>query len=373
MSSSAVSPSIDSIAPLKYDPSMEKREADEAETLAELIETMRGISETTYKDYGRAVRSVHAKAHGLLNGTLTVLPNVPAMFAHGLFAKPGASYPTILRISTIPGDILDDSISTPRGLAIKVLGVSGDRLPGSENDSTQDFVLVNAPAFSAADTKAFLKTLKLLAATTDQPQALKKAASAINRAAEVVVEAFGGKSPALLTMGGTPETNPLGEIYYSQAPLLHGPYMAKISVAPVSPELAALQNAPVDLDDKPNGLRQAVADFFRTHGGEWEVRVQLCTDLKAMPIEDASVVWPEDRSPYIPVARISVPAQEAWSAEKERKIDQGMSFGPWHGLAAHRPIGSIMRARKTPYDMSARFRAEHNKQPIVEPKLEKAL
>src|SRR5258708_6928935 len=41
-----------------------------------------------------------------------------------------------MRFSTIPGDILDDSVSTPRGLAIKVIGVEGERLEGSEARST---------------------------------------------------------------------------------------------------------------------------------------------------------------------------------------------------------------------------------------------
>ncbi len=34
--------------------------------------------------------------------------------------------------------------------------------------------------------------------------------------------------------------------------------------------------------------------------------MQLCTDLDAMPVEDASVVWPEDKSPHVAVARITV-------------------------------------------------------------------
>lgn len=36
----------------------------------------------------------------------------------------------------------------------------------------------------------------------------------------------------------------------------------------------------------------------------------------------------------------------------------------WLGLTAHRPLGSIMRARKAAYAMGAQFRQEHNKQPI---------
>jgi len=46
----------------------------------------------------------------------------------------------------------------------------------------------------------------------------------------------------------------------------------------------------------------------------------------------------------------------------------GMSFSPWHGLAAHRPLGGIMRARKEVYEMAKRFRAEKNGRIIEEPR-----
>lgn len=129
----------------------------------------------------------------------------------------------------------------------------------------------------------------------------------------------------------------------------------------------ALTGALLNVNGKPNGLREAVIDFFHTHGREWEVRVQLCTDLKTMPVEDASVVWPEDQSPYLAVARITVQPQHAWSEARAIAVDDGFSFSPWHGLAAHRPLGSIMRMRKATYEMSAQFRASHNKQAIKEP------
>lgn len=159
----------------------------------------------------------------------------------------------------------------------------------------------------------------------------------------------------------------LGETFYTQVPLRYGDYIAKLSVAPTSAGLKALTDAKVDLDGKPNGLRGAVVDFFASHGGEWEMRVQLCTDLEAMPVEDASVPWPEDRSPYVAVARIVARPQAAWTHGRSKAIDDGLSFSPWHGIAAHRPLGSVMRARKQAYEMSKRFRAERNGVAISEP------
>jgi hypothetical protein len=45
-----------------------------------------------------------------------------------------------------------------------------------------------------------------------------------------------------------------------------------------------------------------------------------------------------------------------------------MSFSPWHELAAHRPLGGIMRARREVYERAARFRAEKNGRAIEEPR-----
>ena len=356
-----------SALPVTYKPAYETVEEGEVETCAQLTETLRSISAITWKDSGHATRSVHAKSHGLLSADLRVLDDLPSVLAQGIFAKPG-TWPVVMRFSTVPGDILDDNVSTPRGLAIKVVGVDGDRLEGSEDATTQDFVLVNSPTFPTSGARKFLSRLKVLAATTDKVPALKKALSTVFRSTEKVIESLGAKSGTLRALGGHPETHILGETFFSQAPILFGPYMAKISVAPFSPELKALANAPVDLGGKPNGLRQAVIEFFASHHAEWELRVQLCTDLKTMPIEDASTRWPEGQSPFVAVARIVAKPQIAWSDARSSAIDDGMSFSPWHGIADHRPIGSIMRVRKVAYEMSAEFRAGHNGRAISEPR-----
>jgi Catalase len=356
-----------SVQPLRYQPDMEHPEPEESETAAGLNDSMQKIREKTYADSGHATRSVHAKSHGLLLGQLQVLPNLAAALAQGLFSQAG-SYPVVMRFSTIPGDILDDNVSTPRGLAIKLVGVPGERVSGSENQVTQDFVLVNAPVFGAPNTKSFLKSVELVAVTTDRAPGAKKALSATLRGVERVVEAFGGKSATLITLGGHPETNPLGDSYFSQAPVLYGDYVAKIAVAPISPYLRALTNAKVDLSHKPNGLREALLEFFRTHAAEWELRVQLCTDREKMPVEDSSIEWPTALSPYVAVARIRAEPQVSWSEARSRVVDDGYSFSPWHALAAHRPLGSIMRARKRVYENSARFRAEHNGVSVEEPR-----
>ena len=127
--------------PICYSPGVEEVQPDEQETIAGLNQSFDTILETTAADYGHAVRSVHAKAHAILEGRLAVHGDLPPELAQGLFARPG-EHKAYMRISTNAGDILDDAISLPRGLAMKVLDVQGPRLPGADG-TPQDFLMVN--------------------------------------------------------------------------------------------------------------------------------------------------------------------------------------------------------------------------------------
>ena len=67
--------------PVRYDPSIEQADEDEAATIASLVEDMLKIHETTSKDYGHAVRATHAKSQNLLQGELRVLAGLPGTLA----------------------------------------------------------------------------------------------------------------------------------------------------------------------------------------------------------------------------------------------------------------------------------------------------
>jgi hypothetical protein len=349
--------------PIRYSDAVEKPIDDEEQVHRDLIATMRSITETTSKDYGHAVRSVHAKAHGILGGELVVDGNLPPELAQGLFAAAG-SHKVVMRYSTNPGDILDDAVSAPRGLALKILDVDGERLPESQGETTQNFILVNAPAFAAPDSKAFLGSLKQLAATTDKAEGAKKLLSAALRGVESALEAVGGKSAMLSTMGGTPITHPLGDTYYTQVPFRYGDYIAKLSLVPVSDNLTRLTGDRVDTSDRPDALREVIHETILEAGGTWELRVQLNTDLDAMPIEDASIAWDEEASPYRTVGRITVQPQLSMGTDFATEVNEQTFFSPWHALAAHRPLGSVNRARRQAYEMSAEFRGKFNGCPM---------
>lgn len=349
--------------PVRYSDAVETPIDNEEQVHRDLIDTMRSITETTSEDYGHAVRSVHAKAHGILSGELKIAGDLPPELAQGLFAAP-SRHRVLMRFSTNPGDILDDSVSAPRGLALKILDVEGERLPDSGDETTQNLILVNAPAFAAPDAKAFLGSLKQLAATTDKAEGAKKLLSAALRGVESALEAVGGKSAMLSTMGGAPITHPLGDSYYSQVPFRYGDHIAKFALVPVSANLTRLTGDKVNTSDRPDALREVIREEIIEQGGTWELRVQLNTDLEAMPIEDASVAWDEKASPYRTVATLTVAPQLSLGTEVANVVDEQTFFSPWHGLAAHRPLGSVNRSRRQAYEMSAEFRARFNGCPM---------
>ncbi|WP_232494390.1 catalase family protein [Novosphingobium kaempferiae] len=351
--------------PLPYSPEIETLQDDEGETLASINASFDKILQTTYEDYGRAVRAVHAKAHGILEGTFSVAEALPPELAQGLFATPG-SYRVYLRISTNPGDILDDAVALPRGLALKVLSVEGERLPGAQG-STQDFIMVNGPVFTAPDAKKFAGSLKLLAKTTDRAEGAKVLASKILQAVNATLGAVGMESTALAGLGGAPQVHPLGETYFSVTPFRYGEYVAKFRLRPVSANLTILTDRKVRTKGHPNAIREAVRTDMDGIDAEWAFEVQLRRDANRQPIEDASVEWKEDDAPFIEVARLRVPRQDSWDAERVRAVDEAMRFSVWTGLAAHRPLGGVNRARRGAYQHSADFRATANGCPMHEP------
>ena len=351
--------------PIRYAPTVEDVKPDEAQTIERLCETFDTILETTAKDYGHAVRSVHAKAHGILEGTLTVDAKLPPELAQGLFAKPG-DHKVYMRLSTNAGDILPDAISLPRGLALKVLDVEGERLPGAEG-TVQDFVMVNGKVFQAKDADKFLGSLKMLAKTTDRLEGTKTVMSTVLRGVNTALEAIGIESTTVASLGGAPNVDPLGETYYSVTPFRYGDYVAKFSVAPVAPALTALTGKVIDATDHHDAIRDTVQGEMLGIEGEWEFRVQLCRDLDKQPVEDPTVEWKEDEAPFQRVATIRVKSQDSWDAALVDAVNERMRFGVWTGLAAHRPLGNINRARNEPYRHSSEFRERFNGCPIHEP------
>ena len=57
------------------------------------------------------------------------------------FVRETSELRRVMHFSSEPGDVLSDHISTPRGLAIKIIGVEGEMLPNHVGEVTQDLIL----------------------------------------------------------------------------------------------------------------------------------------------------------------------------------------------------------------------------------------
>jgi hypothetical protein len=352
---------------VRYSDDVETIEPGEDKVFEKIIAVMAKGGEVTRQRYGRAVRTSHAKAHGLLKGELRVLDDLPSELRQGLFASP-RTYPVVVRLAHVPGELLDDRrVSTPRGMALKIFDVEGRMLPGHAGEVTQDFVLDTGKEFISPGAKTFLAQITATEAAAPLPEGVKAAVSSVSRATNAALNAVGLNS-ANLDFYGHPFYHPLAEAYFSQCAFRYGDHVAKLGVIPARDGAQGEWiGKTLDLKDE-DGLRTAIVDHFRSSPAEFLVCIQLCTDLDRMPVENAAVAWPEDESPYQPVARLVLPPQDAYSRERVRFVDENLSFCPAHSLAAHRPLGSIMRARMRAYEVLGKARRAENGRPVTEPR-----
>lgn len=116
------------------------------------------------------------------------------------------------------------------------------------------------------------------------------------------------------------------------------------------------------IDQEPRQLteveQQRRQDLAQVVMGLFKLRLALHQRL-----DQASATWVKL---YVPVARIRLPRQEAYSEARQAYVE-GLSFSPGHSLEAHRPLGSVMRARLQAYPALSTIRRQGNHNPLVEP------
>ena len=286
--------------------------------------------------YGRG-RALHRKGLLALPATLSVLPDLPDYCRFGLFAAPG-DYEARVRLSNGGMDVQSNAKPDIRGFAISVLGVHG---PGALGGDTQrqDFLLINQESFSSPTSEEFMTLVE--AASRGQAAilfalirkfGLSGGLSRLRKLAGVLAKPFHGFS---------------GESFNSVAPVACGPYAVRVLLDPVA---AHDRGA----DDPVEDMRALLAKGPIPY----DLKLQFYVDPKSTPLEDPTQVWPKDTTPIVTVARLVVfpeagtpDAGAAFAAKVETS-----SFDPWAALAAHRPLGEIMRARKVAYFASQKAR-----------------
>ncbi|MDO7845722.1 catalase family protein [Hymenobacter sp. M29] len=353
---------------VRYADGVEEIQPNEDQLTDETVASMARVNRFMFEKHRHAIRDAHAKSHGVLRGELHIYPNLPEHLAQGMFREPRV-YPVILRFSSAPGAIDPDTQSAVKGLAVKIIGVEGRKfLPDQADEVTQDFLMVNDTIIPTGDIKSYhdmqLRQEKVfLHAPEVVTTIMTEAGTLINQA----LDAVGIKKEIPLVVPPHPNNNIIGETFTTLGAIRFGDYVSKISVAPLSGNVQALAGEQVKITE-PAGWRDLVVDFFRSQEAEYELRAQLCTDLKTMPVEDASVDWPQDQSPYQGLGKIVIPAQDAYSPARRVFADDVLSFNPFHCLPEHLPLGSINRARIKAYETSSAYRHRMNAQPRREPR-----
>ena len=87
----------------------------------------------------------------------------------------------------------------------------------------------------------------------------------------------------------TPVGNPLMTPYWSMGAVRHGDHVAKIRVAPTADSMAGAIHRELDLTSGPEVFGPALADELRARPFDFDLQVQLCTDLETMPVNDLTV------------------------------------------------------------------------------------
>ncbi len=349
---------------VRYDPSVEVKQPDEDALADKILASIARINTEIFDLRRHALRQAHAKSHGVLKGELTVYPDLPPHLRQGLFATP-KTYPIIVRFSTAPGDIHSDCVRSNCGMAIKTLGVDGPKADPADATKNHDILLVNSPIYFG-DVAAYWAAQQIIEKQTGSPEQILAAVEFVARGAKAFLGAVGATPPVLLTALAASGDHILGETFHSMAAMRFGDYIAKLSAAPLSQSVRDLTGIPAH--NSNSVLRDLVVQFFRSQTAEYEIHAQLCADLERMPVEDASVKWPDELSPQQPVGKITLPPQEAYSPARRVYADDALSFTAWRCLEAHRPLGSIMRLRLKVYEELSRFRHAMNASPRAEPR-----
>lgn len=291
-------------------------------------------------------RDAHPKMHGVVKAEFTVEPDLDPVLARGVFAK-AASYQAWIRFSNSDAAIQADNKGDIRGMAIKLMGVSGKKiLEGEEDAPTQDFLLISTDVFLTATVVEFAGLIKALTTSKFAPIWFFLTHWRVGWNLWKSMNKF---------------ANLLQIPYFSTTPYLLGDAAVKYSA---TPHVDMADAVPTDPND--DYLRVAMVDQLGDGEAVFDFLVQVQTDANTMPIEDPGRAWPETVSPFRKVATIRIPSQQ-FDSDAHRAFGENLSYTPWHSLPEHRPLGGINRARKIVYEAISSFRHEYNKTARVEP------
>jgi hypothetical protein len=361
---------------VKYAPEIEAADPGFTETLQTVItKTERYIAgSVTSEGTGRAVRDAHAKGYGLVRAEVDIFDRLPAEYAQGIYAKPGR-HDALIRFSNgSPHAGADARLGGATGLALKMFGINGPSLLDDEPAAhTFDYAAINAPIFFCNTIEHYLFIQELF---LEAPAYFAHGVPGRHRFYKDFVTGKGRLAEdhwaweelfAFLKVSQLRPANLLLSTYWTMGAVRHGDYIAKVRFAPVLAFADKVVQRMLDLVSAPEVYRPALVAELRDRPYEFDIQVQLCTDLARMPVEDVTVEWPEELSPFVTVAKLRIPQQDISGDDNLEKMD-ALSFSPWRVTAEHRPLGNIMRARREVYRRSSILRHKLNNQERAEPR-----
>ena len=338
---------------LPADPA-ETIDPDEPALAAHLADAIRTIIRRQYDGWPQpkiAYRDAHAKIVGLVRARVEVRGDLPAELAHGVW-RAGATYKAWVRFSNGNSPPASDGAKDARGMAIKLCGVpadAGPRLPGDTEQATQDFVMIDNAIF-------FIKDAREYTVFVDR----KVAGKGLFGFVLPSILPWRWRLRELFIMLGLEKDPPshLAQTYHSMTPYRLGPHVVKLRARPLG-EVAKRA------DEGADSLRAAIAAQLGVGDATFALEVQRRPDDSFL-VEDARQRWSESEAPFEQVATVVVPKQ-VFDSEKQLAFGDDLSFSPWHGLMAHRPLGSLNRVRRRVYPASSEVRHGLNQRAVVEP------
>ncbi len=316
------------------------REANEDALVARIARTMRRQLE---KDYAPAAtrRDAHPKHTGLFEGTFEVAPDLPAELRVGVFAE-ARSYRVWVRTSNASAKPQSDAVRDVRGLAIKLLDVPGAKIPESDEEQSQDFVVLSTPNMPLGTLRLFHDAI-----------VYSIRYSPLLFAAKMFLT---GRSRLLKELDALRirPTSPLEIRYWSTTPYRFGAdRIVKYSLLPMSDATSPLPPSPLPDD--------YLSRAMETRLSQEDVRFAFAVQFRAdgMHVHDAAPRWDESVSPFRTVATLTIPAQVFRTAERDQRSEE-LSFSPGHARVEHRPVGPINRARMQVYRTNSEFRHDRS-------------
>jgi len=300
------------------------------------------------------LRQAHVKQHACMRATLAITNNDPD-YQSGVFIG-GTTYNAFVRWSNGAGPGFATGFTGPRNdaspdnraIAIKILGVPGDKMLSEESDAeTQDFLFTTSQAaflVNAADALDFFKA-------TAQGTLAQGAYLALH---PTMAKLYAVETPA----AGLIKDLSTGS-FYSNVPNRFGNTYAKFMLDPCdgNPSKFTLPGATNYYHDR---CAKDIASGDICYG----LYVQLYEDDQSTPLEDGTAVW---KTEWTMLGTLTFDSSLSWGSDGQEEFCENLSFNPWHTLPAHEPIGGIQRVRKSVYTTMGQLRAQFGGFAFAEP------